>query len=77
VFEKPVQKALDRIETKKQIALCLKHLVCPECASDLTVTRELDENNNCWNVYTCTDREYLQKRKDGCSFKTKELLVPF
>lgn len=70
--EKPIQKALARIEIKKQIALCLKYLVCPRCANDLTVTREFDESNNSyWDVYTCTDKEYIQKRKGGCPFKMK------
>ena len=59
--EKPIQKALDLVKIKEQIALCVKHLICPRCASDLTLTCKLDKDNNCQNVYTCTNKKYLQK----------------
>ncbi len=58
---KVIQKARDRITTKLQIELCLKHLICPECAGDLSKTL-CQTKNKYWDVYQCKNCKFRIKR---------------
>ena len=58
---KVIQKAKDRVTNKLQIELCLKHLVCPECAGDLSKACCQIHNKSFWDAYQCKN----------CNFKTE------
>lgn len=60
---KVIQKAKDRVTAILQIELCLKHLVCPECAGDLSRALCQTRDNVYWDVYQCQNCSFTTKKK--------------
>lgn len=63
--EKVIQQAKDRVATKLQIELCLEHLVCPECAGDLSKALCQTKDEAYWNIYQCKNCSFTTKRNSN------------
>lgn len=63
--EKVIQKAKDRITTMLQIELCLKHLVCPKCAGNLSKAICQTKDKVYWDVYQCQSCSFTTKRSSN------------
>lgn len=59
---KVIQEAKDRVTNILQTELCLKHLVCPECAGDLSKAVCKTEDTAYWDAYQCKSCSFTAKR---------------